>query len=66
MPAQKFARNKPQVYERREIRERLALRNEVKSEKHSGDMRENERRDRNEKVWPDELRENADTSISCR
>ena len=49
-----------------EVEERLALRDEVKEEKHSRDKRGVERRDRNEHVFarPNGLRESAESVIS--
>ena len=71
MSAEKFGRYKAEAAEGIEKRERLdyvALRDKVKSEKRSRDLRENKRRDRNEKVFarPSGFRENAETAISCR
>ena len=68
MSADKFGRYKTEVEEMIEIIERLALSYNVKSEKHSRNIRGVERRDRNENVFarPNELRENAETAISCR
>ena len=68
VPAKKFGRYKAEAGESLGKRERLALRNKVKSEKRSRDIRGIKRRGRNENVFarPDGLRENAETAISCR
>ena len=65
----KFGRYKANVEEVTEGRERLALRNNVGSEKHLRDtIRGIERRNRNGNVFarPNGLRENTETAISCR
>ena len=68
MPIEKFGRYTAEVEETIENRERLALRNKVKSVTHSRDIRGIKRRDRNENVFarPIGRRENAETAISCR
>ena len=68
MSAEKFGRCKAEVEGRIERRERLALRNKVKSEKRSRDIRGIKRRARNENAFasPNGLRENAETAISFR
>ena len=68
MSAGKFGRGKTEVEEIRERRERLTLRNKVKSEKHLSYMRGVERRDRNEDVFArlNGLHENAEAALSCR
>ena len=66
MPVEKSGRWKTEVAERIKIREILALRSKVKSEKHLG-VYEVKRRDRKENVArPNGLCENAATTISCR
>ena len=70
MSAEKYGRYKAEVEERIERRELLAPRTKVKSEKDVRDIREIKRRDRNENVLliarPNGLRENANSTISCR
>ena len=64
----KFGGYKTEVKETIEERERLALRNKVKEEKHLRDIPGVERRYWNENVAarPNGLREKAETAISCR
>ena len=69
MSAGKLGSYKAEGEERIERRERLALRNKVKSEKkHLRDIRGIEGRNRTENVFarPNGLRENAETALSCR
>ena len=68
LSTEKFEGYKTEVKERIEIRERLALRNKVKKEEHFRDLRGVKGRDRDENVYArsHELRENAETAISCR
>ena len=65
---EKFGGYKTEVKETIEERERLALRNKVKEEKHLGDIRRVDGRYWKENVFarPDGLREKAETTISCR
>ena len=67
-PVEEFGRYKTEAEERIRRTDRLALRNKVKSEKHSRYMWGVKRSDRNENVFarPDGLRDNAETAISCR
>ena len=65
---EKFAGCKTEVKEKTEILERLALRIKVKEEEHLeiyGELRE-EIGMKNVFAWPNGLRENAETTISCR
>ena len=68
MTVYKFGRYKTEPKERRERRERLALRRKVKSEKHSRNIRGIKTTDRNENIFAriNGLSENAETAISCR
>ena len=67
MFAERFRRKTAEVEEIVEARERLTLRNKVKSEKLLRYIQGIERRDRNDNVFarPNGLRENAETVISC-
>ena len=64
----KFGGYKTEVKEIIEERERLALRNKAKAEKHLRDIRGVEGRYWDEKISarPNGLREKAETAISCR
>ena len=67
MSIEKFGGYKTEVKEKIEDSERLALRNMVKSEKHSGDKQGVEERYWNENLFarPNGIRGKAETAISC-